>query len=312
MSKIIDKIFGIHAPNNQKDLEEVVRLREKAIFKSGIVGIVVNFLLAGVKILLGLGAGVVSLTADGVNNFFDAASSIVAVVSARASAKEADEEHPFGHGRAEYVSALIVAFIIVIVGFELAKASFGRLISGRVPVIGFLEISVMAVAVVVKLVMIIYNRRLEVLFDSHVNRAVASDSLNDALGGVIIIIAFIGMRWISFPLEALAGMILSGYIMYSGYSIAKDMVAMLLGKGPSREILDGIYKIIETEPMVEGVHDCHIHDYGIGGHTGSLHVEIDSRWSLVEAHNAIDSLEEKIMEELSVLVTIHIDPIERE
>lgn len=292
-----------------KLLEKCCTKKEDVILVSGILGIVLNSLLSAIKITFGWFSNSIAITADGFNNFFDVTASLVAVISAKFSAKKADDNHPFGHGRFEYISALVIAFIIVIAGFEILRKSYDKLFLPVESQYGILEIIILAIAVVVKIWMVRYNRYIAKKYGSHVNAAVASDSLNDVFSGIAIFICLLLGLYVNFPLDAIAGLILSVYIMYSGYLIARDMMYVLLGAKPSDELVEQIKRILASEEMIKNVHDIYVHDYGMGHAHCTAHVGILSHVSLIDAHNAVDRLEKKVKAEIGVDITLHVDPI---
>lgn len=292
-----------------KFLEKRYKKKEEIILISGILGIVLNSILSAFKIVIGILSNSIAITADGFNNFFDVTSSVVAVVSAKFSSKKADDNHPFGHGRFEYISALVIAFIIVIAGFEILRKSYDKLFVAVETQYGLLEIILMGLAVVVKIWMVRYNRYIAKKYSSHVNAAVASDSRNDALSGIAIFICLLFGRYVDYPLDAIAGLILSVYIMYSGYLIARDMMYVLLGAKPSDELVEQIKRVLASEEMIKNVHDIYVHDYGMGHAHCTAHVGIPSHVSLIDAHTAVDQLEKKVKAEIGVDITLHVDPI---
>lgn len=286
--------------------------RDKSIFVSGLIGIILNVLLAGGKILLGLLSHSISITADGINNFFDATSAIVATISAKISSKAADAEHPYGHGRAEYISALIIAFIIVLVGFELLKSSISALFGERKSAFGTLEIGFMIFAVIVKVWIIKYNTYIDKRFDSPINRAVAEDSRNDVYSGLLILFCLFLEVFLDYPFEVVGGVILSIYIISSGYKIAKDMVGILLGSSPTEEMLTRLEVILSESDRIYRVHNWRMHEYGPGRQYCSVNVCMRGDETLYDAHELIDRLEKRVLDETSVEITIHIDPIDCE
>lgn len=277
---------------------------------SGVIGILINAFLATIKIILGVLSKSIAMTADGVNNFFDATSSVVITVSSRVSVKEADAEHPYGHGRAEYIASLVIAFIIVLVGFELLKSSLVSLLGKESSTFGVTEMAWMAIAVIVKIWIVQYNIYVYKKYDSSVNRAVAQDAKNDVYGGLLIFLCFLLEKGTGYRFEAIGGMLLSGYIMFSGYHIAKDMVGILLGTSPTEETLKMLESILYSDDRIYSVHNWRMHDYGPGRHYCSVNVSMLGRETLHEAHALIDDLEQRVKRETGIEMTIHIDPVE--
>lgn len=274
----------------------------------GIIGISLNLLLSVVKIVTGVFSHSVSITADGVNNLFDATSSAIQSVSAKVSAKEADAEHPYGHGRFEYISALLISFIIVLVGFELLKNSVHSLFRGREGHFGAFEIGMMTLAVLVKIWIIKYNRYIDRNYNSTVSRAVAQDALNDVYSGLLILLCLVVERLSGYRFEVVGGLILSGYIMLSGYKMARDMVGILLGTIPSDELRETMERIIRNHERIYSVHNWRMHDYGVERLYCSVNVSMKGTETLLEAHTLIDRVETEVRDATGVELTIHIDP----
>ncbi|MDO4754112.1 MAG: cation diffusion facilitator family transporter, partial [Bacillota bacterium] len=245
-----------------------------------------------------------------INNFFDAATSVVATVSAKISAKEADAEHPYGHGRAEYISALMISFLIVVVGFELLKTSISCLFYGERGLFGYVEIGFMILAVIVKVWIIKYNTYIDRKFDSAVNRAVAQDAKNDVFSGLMILLCLF-LEWSTgYRFEVLGGILLSLYVIFSGYRIAKDMVGILLGTSPTAQMLEKMETILSANERIHRVHNWKMHEYGPGRRYCSVNVCMRGSETLFEAHELIDSLERQVLDETGVEITIHIDPVD--
>lgn len=286
--------------------------RQQSIFVCGLVGILINIAIATVKILFGLLSHTVAITADGVNNFFDATSAVVASISAKVSAKEADAEHPYGHGRVEYIAALIIAFVIVTVGFELLKTSISSFFDDERSAFGLFEAVMMTLAVLVKVWIIKYNKDVDRRYDSSVCRAVAQDARNDVYSGLIILLCLTLDYAFGHSFEAVGGVLLSAYIMQSGYRIAKDMIGILLGTSPGGELQDRMESILKSDKRIFHVHNWRMHDYGTDRIFCSVNVCMRGDETLLEAHDLIDALESRILEETGVVVSIHIDPYESE
>lgn len=284
--------------------------RERGIFVSGLIGIVINTIFSAVKIVMGAVSGSIAISADGVNNLFDASSAVIASISAKVSAKKADKEHPYGHGRFEYISALVIGLIIVLVGVELMKRSFVAIRSGERGSFGAAEIVIMTVSVVVKMWIVGYNKFVDKKYDSAVNVAVAVDAKNDVAGSLLILACLvIEMNW-GHAVEPFGGLVLSGYVMFSGYGVLRDMVNKLLGTEPTSELKKEMERILRSDDRIKDVTHWHMHEYGVGEIYATVDVSMRADKTLKEAHDVIDVFEKQVQSELGVHLTIHVDPIE--
>lgn len=285
------------------------KVREKYGVLGGILGIICNFILFILKLTVGTLMNSIGIISDAFNNLSDTASSLIVILGTKLSNMRPDEEHPFGHGRIEYISSLIVSFIIMLVGFELFKSSVSKIFSPQPVAFSLPLVIILGASVFVKLWMASYNRWLSGQISSGVLRAAAADSLIDAISTSIVIISIIVGRFVNFPLDAIMGAIFSLLVIYSGFGIAKDTVDVLLGTAPDMETVDKITeKIVGAEGIV-GVHDLIVHDYGPGRKMASVHAEVPDNANIVKIHELIDRLEQEISRELGVHTVIHMDPI---
>lgn len=277
---------------------------------SGVFGITCNILLCIFKFIVGSVSGSVSITADAVNNLSDAGSGIVTIAGARLSSKPVDKEHPFGHGRAEYISALIVSFLIFIMGFELAKSSVEKIIYPEDIKFSVLYIIVLAAAILVKLYMAYFNNILYRETENINLKAVRQDSLNDCIATAATIIALVVSSLTSFKrADGIIGLFVAVVIFLSGIDIVKDITDRLMGKAPDKQLVDDIERLMLEEELIVGVHDLIIHDYGPGRTIASAHAEVPSTVDITEIHDVIDNVERKISKELNIVICIHMDPI---
>ena len=304
MIKLLVKRF---IPDHENVSDSAVR--EKYGVLGGVLGIICNFFLFILKLTVGLLINSIGVISDAVNNLSDTASSLIVIVGTKLSNMRPDEEHPFGHGRFEYISSLIVSFIIMLVGFELFKSSVSKIFNPQPVTFSLPLIIILGASVFVKLWMASYNRYLSGRISSGVLAAAATDSLIDAVSTSIMVISVIAGRFVSFPLDAIMGAIFSLLVIYSGFGIAKDTVDVLLGRAPDIETVDKITeKIIHTDGIV-GVHDLIVHDYGPGRKMASVHAEVPDNADIVKIHELIDKLEQDIFREHGVHTVIHMDPI---
>lgn len=278
-----------------------------------LVGILCNLLLFVLKITIGYITGSISITADGLNNLSDMGSSIVTIVGFKLSTKPADSDHPFGHGRMEYMSAFIVCILILLVGFELLKSSVGALIENTpAPKYSFWAIIILAVSIVIKFWMSIFNRKIGKKIDSEPLKASAQDSLNDCIATLAILVAAGVSHYFSLPfnLDAVMGIAVAVFILFSGVDAAKATINSILGTPPEKQLIKDIEEIIISYEQFVGIHDLIVHNYGPGRQFASVHVEVPQDIDIVKCHEQIDLCEKVIYEKLDVQLVIHMDPID--
>ena len=276
---------------------------------SGIVGIVANLLLAGTKLLVGVLSGSVSITADAMNNLSDATSSIVTFVGFKLAERPADEDHPFGHARYEYISALVVAGIVLIIGFELGKSSFAKILDPQPIEFSVIMLPVLVGSILVKCWLFAFNQKLGNLVDSNALLATAADSRNDCIATAAVLLSALLERFTGFVLDGYIGLAVSAFILYSGVTLARETISPLLGENASPELQSLIVDYVSSHPKVLGFHDLYVHDYGPGRRFASLHVEMDSREDPLLCHGIIDDLERECFASHGVQLVIHYDPI---
>ena len=276
---------------------------------SGAVGIGSNLLLALLKLIVGTMAGAVSITADAMNNLSDATSSVVTFMGFRLAEKPADDEHPYGHARFEYLSGLAVAAIIVVIGFELAKTSFEKILNPAPVEISPVLVGVLVGSIAVKLWLFLFNRRLGRHIGSDTLIATATDSRNDCVAtGAVLIAALV--EWLTdWRVDGFMGFGVALFILYSGITLGRDTISPLLGETASPEMRALIISVVTTDPRVLGYHDLMVHDYGPGQRFASLHVEMDQKEDPLECHELIDDLERTCLEKHNIHLVIHYDPV---
>lgn len=284
--------------------------RERAGVISGICGIVLNAVLFALKLFVGILTVSISIIADALNNLSDAISNVVTIIGSAVSGKPVDREHPFGHGRMEYVSALIVAFLILMMGFELGKSSIERIISPEALNFKLIFILVPAGSILFKAAFAVFNH---VLYKKTGNlnlKAVRQDSINDciATAGTIVALLVCGMTDL-FWMDGAIGLCVSIFVLFSGISILKDVLSPIIGQAPSKELVDDIKRIMLEEESIVGVHDIIVHDYGPSHTIASAHAEMPADIEIIKLHSAIDRAEKRIESELNVIMCIHIDPV---
>ena len=288
-------------------MAEAVRSRVGVL--AGGLGIALNLMLFAMKLAIGILSGSVAILSDAFNNISDTGSSLVALIGMRVAARRPDREHPFGHGRAEYVSALIVAMMILLVAVELLKESITKLFSPEPVLVSVPMLIALGASILVKLFMYGYNRALGRRIDSSVLLAAASDSRNDVIVTTMIILSTLAGTYLGWNVDAPAGIAVSLFIFYGGVKIAKDVTTLILGGEPDPELVKKITAIVCAGEGIVGVHDLIVHDYGPGRRMASVHAEVDERADIRNIHESIDAAERKILKELGVPVVIHMDPV---
>ncbi len=276
---------------------------------SGGVGIVCNLFLFALKLLIGTVAGSVSVTADAMNNLSDATSSIVTLIGFRLAKMPADEDHPYGHARYEYLSGLAVAAMIIVIGFELAKTSVGKIIEPTAVELSVPACIALVGSVAVKLWLCLFNRKLGTSINSSALLATSADSRNDAVATTAVLIVGIIELVFHVQIDGIMGLLVALFILYSGVTLAKDTISPLLGENASPELKELIIGVMRTCPEVLGYHDLMVHDYGPGQRFASIHVEMDHKADPLYCHELIDTLERNCLEEHNIHLVIHYDPV---
>lgn len=304
MTKLLLKLFV----KNYKNTEDK-NVRERYGVLGGTVGIVCNLLLAVVKIILGIVSGSVSVVADAMNNFSDTASSVITLIGFKAAGKPADEDHPFGHGRIEYMAAFIVSALILLVGFELFKSSVEKIISPTAVNVDYITLIILLLSSLTKLWMFFFNKKLSKAADSGVLAATAQDSLNDALVTFAILVSVGVMVVFKINIDAYVGLLMSLFILYTGIKSAKETIDPLLGTPPEKELIDELHKTILSFEGFIGIHDLIVHNYGPGRIFASVHIEVPVDIDIVHCHEQVDLCEKVVNEKLGVELVVHMDPI---
>lgn len=304
MTKLLLKIF-VKDYKNTKD--ETVRERYGAL--GSFMGIFCNLLLFILKLILGLISGSVSIMADAFNNLSDIGSSVVTLLGFKLSKKPADPDHPFGHGRMEYMSAFIVAVLILLVGAELFKSSVSKIFSPEPLNISLITVIGLIISIAVKLWMSFFSRKLSKLINSGSLKATAQDSLNDCISTSCVLISIIIYKFTDLNLDPYMGVLVALFILWSGFSSAKETMSPLLGEPPSKELIDGIKNGILKYKEFSGLHDLIVHNYGPGRCFASVHVEVPADINVLKCHELIDRAESEISAALGIEIVMHMDPI---
>lgn len=293
---------------NEKTLTEEKK-RTVYAFLASIVGIIVNVLLFAGKLALGIIFGAVSIIADAFNNISDAGSSLITLFGFKMASKHADNDHPLGHGRFEYISAFIVDILIIFVGFELLKSSIEKIINPTEVLASTLSIIILGIFVLVKVWLFAFYRKIAKKINSSALKGVALDSITDACATAFVLITTIISKEFGIVLDGYAGLIVALLIFVAGFKASKETVDILIGSSPSKELVTDIYEFTKNYDGVYGIHDLVIHDYGPGRKFITLHVEVPEDINITLAHNMIDKLERDLEKRFSSIVTIHMDPI---
>lgn len=275
----------------------------------GILGIILNIILFGIKFFAGLISGAISVMADAFNNLTDAGSSLITLIGFRMAGQKPDKHHPFGHGRIEYISGLIVSMIIILVGFELGKSSVEKILSPEVPVFSTVALAILIASILIKAYIAFYNFRIGKEISSSAMRATAYDSLSDCIATGAVLVCLLISHFADINVDAYCGIVVSVFILFSGIRSAKETMDPLLGTPPEKELINEISDIVYAHEGVEGIHDLIIHDYGPGRMMISLHAEVPADANLIDTHDMIDNIEKDLRGKLGCDAVIHMDPI---
>lgn len=303
MTKLLIKAF---VKNHQNTREPLVRAAYGKL--SGWVGIVCNLLLCAGKFIVGFISGSVSITADAANNLSDAASSIISLLGFKLAERSADDEHPYGHARYEYISGFIIAVIVLIIGFELLTGSIEKIVNPSAVEFSWIIVGVLGASILVKLWLMLFNLKLGGIIESGTLKATAADSRNDCISTLVVLIAALVSHFCTVELDGYMGAAVALFILYSGVNLVRDAMNPLLGKAPDEEMVQRIRDKIMTYDGVLGTHDLMVHDYGPGRVFASVHVEMAAERDVLESHDIIDNIERDFLQSGLNLV-VHFDPI---
>ncbi len=284
-------------------------VREKYCVLAGVMGICNNFILFVIKLVIGTLSNSIAIISDAFNNLSDMGSSLVSIIGAKLSNRKPDKEHPFGHGRMEYLASLLVALIIFFVGISLFQTSCQKILHPEELRLNPVLIGVLAVSIGIKVWMFFYNRYMGNTINSGILKATALDSLNDVYATGAVVLSTILSAFTTLPIDAVLGVVVSVLILFAGYQVAKDTIDLLLGKAPDIELVDGIETILISNKRIMGTHDLIVHDYGPGRIIASVHAEVRDDENIVEIHEIVDELENRIQDELGIVMIVHTDPI---
>lgn len=303
-SEILIKTFIKNKENIQEE-----DIRNKYGYLAGIVGILSNFTLFVVKLFVGILTSSIAVSADAFNNLSDMASSVVTIIGFKLASIPPDKEHPFGHGRLEYISALVVAFMVMLVGIQFVKSSIERILN-PVPVkFETIPLILLIISILVKVWLSRFNKFMGEKIDSSALKAASLDALGDVFTSSCVVISFFISKFTTLPIDGYVGIAVSLAILYAGYSLVKETISPLLGEAPDPELVKAINKSVLSYDYVNGVHDLIIHNYGVGKCIASIHAEIPADIDIMTIHDIIDTAEREISEKLKIHLVIHMDPI---
>lgn len=302
MTNLLLRLFAPGDPGDGKTRAKIGKL-------SGLVGIFCNLLLCAGKLAVGILSGAVSITADAMNNLSDATSSVVTLVGFKLAEKPADEDHPYGHARYEYLSGLAVAAMIIVIGFELGKTSVEKILNPTPVTFSVTVLLVLLGSVAVKLWLSLFNHSLGKRIQSSALLATAADSRNDVIATTAVLAAMVTEHFTGLAVDGYMGLAVALFILWSGASLAKQTISPLLGETASPELRNRIVDVIRSEPKILGYHDLMVHDYGPGQRFASMHVEMDQRESALACHEIIDNLERICLDSHNIHLVIHYDPV---
>lgn len=304
MSELLVKLFI----KDSENIKSAV-VRERYGMLSSVTGIVLNILLSAGKYLIGVITNSIAITADATNNLTDATSCIITLAGFKMANRKPDKEHPFGHGRIEYVAALIVGFLVELMGYELIKSSIGKIKNPEAVVFSIPAVIVLVMSILGKVWLAYFNQKLGKKIESPVMSAVVTDSIGDITATSVTLISLILSKFISFPLDGYMGILVSLFILYSGFGILKESIGIILGAPPSKEMVDELVDFIMSHEEILGIHDLVIHSYGASRTFATVHTEISSDDDIIKIHDTIDMIEKNVKDRFGIELVIHMDPI---
>lgn len=283
--------------------------RKKIGYLSSVTGVVCNLVLFLIKLFVGISVNSVAVIADSFNNLSDVGTSAVSYIGFWLSDKPADKEHPFGHGRTEYISALIVSIVIIFVGYELFKTSIDRIVNPELVIFKTYVIYILIATIVIKLWLSNFNNKLDKLINSQALKAASLDSIADVLATSTVLVSLIISRYTELPVDGIVGIIVAIFIFVNGIRTFKSTITMLIGGNHDQHLIEEIEKYITHFDGIKGVHDTIVHDYGPDIKLATSHVEISASYSSIVAHNIIDEIEKKVFKKFGISLLIHFDPV---
>lgn len=298
-------IYFINRPNkNTRD----ALFRKKTGYFVSITGIIFNIILSAAKVFIGLFVHSIAIMADAVNNIFDTISSVVTLLGFKLAEKPADREHPYGHGRIEYISGLLISIIVIIIGLQFIKSSFLRILNPDIVKFDKLSFIIMILSILVKVFITFLNKKAGDIIDSKAMKATSIDSLGDVFTTIVVIVPMFSSLFTSVQVDGYFGVIVSLMIIKNGIDMIKETIGPILGEEPDSVLVEMIHKDLEAEPLIKNVHDFHAHNYGPDSVYISFDVEMPAHLTIEEAHNVIDTWERVLEEKYNITIIIHVDP----
>lgn len=304
MTNLLIKLFI----KNKDDVQNQ-EVRGKYAMISSITGIVVNILLSVFKLIIGVIANSMSIISDALNNVTDAGSSVVTMIGFKMSQKKVDSDHPWGHGRMEYVTGFFVDILIILVGFELLQSSIEKILHPELPSISNITLVLLAVAILAKLWLFVFYRKIAKKIDSAAIKGTAYDSISDSISTLAVFISALIARFAGITIDGYVSLLVSVFILVTGCKAIKEIIDLLLGQKPDPEFVKEIEEFASKYETIQGIHDIMVHDYGPGRKIVSFHAEIPANSNILKAHDIIDQMEQDIFEKFHCITTIHMDPI---
>jgi cation diffusion facilitator family transporter len=305
LTQLLVKLFVKDYKNTEKS-----KVRTAYGVLTSLVGIICNIILFGVKIAIGLIINSISVMADAFNNLSDAASSVIGLVGVKLAERPADKEHPFGHGRFEYIAAFAVSFLILQVGLSCFKSSFTKIINPEAVGFNWILVGILCISVLIKLWLSLFNRTLGNRINSNVMKATATDALGDVLITSTTIASVIVGKLTGFMVDGWMGAIVSIFVLLAGFNIARETLEPLLGEAVDRNVYEAVTKKVEGYAGIMGSHDLIVHNYGPSHTMATIHAEVPNDVNLEAAHETIDRIERDVLREMGIFLVIHMDPIE--
>lgn len=303
----MNKIFKLLIKN--ADDVENVEVRSQYGKVASVIGIAFNVLLFAIKLIAGLLSGSVAVMADGFNNLSDASSNIISFIGFRLSMRPADKEHPYGHGRYEYLSAFIVSVLIVFIGVELLKSGIEKILNPTAVTFSIITIAILGVSILLKILLAIFNGSASKKINSDTLKATSVDSRNDAIATTVVLISLLIAHFFSVNLDGYMTVAVAIFILFSGITLIKDTLSTLLGKPPEKEQVEKIKNKLLSYENVIGIHDLIVHDYGVGRKFASVHIEMPAEADVIQSHELIDKIEKDFLVECGLELVIHFDPV---
>lgn len=268
--------------------------RLKVGYLASVVGVVLNIILAVFKVVIGTLISSIGVVADGVNNFADTASSLITLIGFKMSSKPADKNHPYGHGRLEYIAALMVAFIVILVGFQFIMSSIERIRNPKEVLFELIPFIILIVSILIKIWLYFFNKNLGEKIDSGGLKATATDAFGDVLITTVVVISIVGSQFTKLPIDGFIGLGVSGFIIFAGFNLVKDTISPLIGEAPSKDLIDGIYNDILKYEYIMGAHDLFVHFYGANIAMATIDVLVPGDLNVVTVHDVIDKAEREL------------------